>query len=93
MKLLTDKIIQPLLSEKVARRESKLNEFTIVVAKEMTKPEIAKAVEQLFGVKPTAVRTAIFRKKIRRNRYAEIAPRSYKKAMVRLPEGKRLELK
>ena len=60
MKLLTDKIIQPLLSEKVARRESKLNEFTIVVAKEMTKPEIAKAVEQLFGVKPTAVRTAIF---------------------------------
>jgi large subunit ribosomal protein L23 len=93
MKLSADKIIQPLLSEKAARRESKFNEFTVVVAKDMTKPEIAMAVEKLFGVKPLAVRTVVFRKKTKRNKFIETAPKSYKKALVRLPEGKRLELK
>ncbi len=93
MRLLSDKIIQPLVSEKSARRESKLNEFTVVVAQDMTKPEITKAVEQLFGVKPLDVRTIVFRKKARRTKAGEKAPKLYKKALVRLPEGKRIELK
>lgn len=93
MKLLADQIIQPLLSEKAARRETKFNEYTVVVGKDMTKPQIAAAVEKLFGVKPLAVRTVVFRKKTKRNKFAEIAPKSYKKALVRLPDGKRLELK
>jgi large subunit ribosomal protein L23 len=93
MKLLADKIIQPLLSEKSAKREGKFNEYTVVVENTMTKPEIAMAVEKLFGVKPLKIRTVVFRKKVKRTRYGEVPTRAYKKALIRLPEGKRMELK
>lgn len=93
MKTLSDLIIQPLLSEKSSACETKLNEYAVVVDKNMTKPEIAKAVELLFGVKPLSVRTIVFRKKTKQTRYGAIPAKSYKKALIRLPEGKRFELK
>jgi large subunit ribosomal protein L23 len=64
-----------------------------LVDKKITKIEIAKAVESMFGVKPLNVRTVVFRKKTKQTRYGAIPAKSYKKALVRLPEGKRIELK
>ena len=94
MKLLADKIVQPLISEKASSRETRFNEFTIVVDQSLTKTEIAQAVTKLFGIKPISVRTVVFRKKTRRStRGRDIEAKSYKKALVRLPEGKRLEFK
>ena len=93
MKTLSDKIIQPLLSEKVSSRETRFNEYAVVVDKKMTKTQIIAAVEKLFGVKPLAVRTLVFRKKTKKTRYGVIPAKSFKKALVRLPEGKRIELK
>ncbi len=93
MKLQSDIIIQPLISEKASKREQGLNEYAIVVDPKATKVEIAAAVEKLFGVKPLQVRTVNFRKKARRNKVTQTAPKSYKKALVRLPEGKRLEIR
>ena len=93
MKLLADKIIQPLLSEKGSKREAKLNEYALVVDKSMTKTEIKHAVEKLFGVKPLAVRTVVFRKKTKATKFGVVAAKSFQKALVRLPEGKRIELK
>jgi large subunit ribosomal protein L23 len=93
MKLVSDKIIQPLLSEKAARSEAKLNEFALVVDRSMTKLEIASAIEKLFGVKPLAVRTVNFRKKTRQTRFGVIPAKTYKKALIRMPEGKRIEIK
>lgn len=93
MKTLTDKLIQPMVSEKASALEAAQNIFTVLVDAEMDKVQIAKAVEQNFGVKPVAVRTVVFRKKTKKNRYGTTAAKSYKKALVQLPEGKRLELK
>ncbi len=93
MKTFADKVIQPMISEKASSLEANQNIFTILVDKKFSKTEIAKAVEQHFGVKPVAVRTVVFRKKTQKNRYGTIPAKSYKKALVQLPEGKRLELK
>jgi large subunit ribosomal protein L23 len=93
MKLLADKIYQPLLSEKATRQENKLNEFAIVVDRSLSKTEIKTAVEKLFGIVALSVRTVNFRKKARRTKRGLLPAKLYKKALVRLPEGKRLEFK
>ena len=93
MKLQVDGIIQPMVTEKASQREAAFNEYTVVVDKKMTKIQIKAAIESNFGVRPIGIRTAIFRKKTKRNRYSISQPASYKKAVVRLPEGKRLEVK
>ena len=93
MKLLIDKIIQPLMSEKTAKSEQLFNEFSILVDSKMTKSEIKKAVELCFSIKPISVRTINFRKKEKRNKFTTVPTKIFKKALVRLPEGKRLEVK
>jgi ribosomal protein L23 len=93
MRTLADKIIQPMISEKASSLEAKQNIFTVLVDKNLSKVQIAKAVEAHFGVKPVAVRTVVFRKKTQKNRYTTVPAKTYKKALVQLPEGKRLELK
>lgn len=94
MRLLIDKIIQPLLSEKASSRENTLNEFTIVIDKKLTKTQIIAAIEKSFGVKPLQVRTINFRKKSRRSKSGTVTqPSTFKKALIRLPEGKRIEVR
>lgn len=93
MKTLADKVIQPMISEKASSLEANQNIFTVLVDAKMNKIQIAKAVERHFGIKPVAVRTVVFRKKSTKNRYTTVPAKSYKKALVQLPEGKRLELK
>ncbi len=93
MKLLTDSLIQPLLSEKSSSRENRFNEFSIVVEGSMNKTQIKEAVKKLFGVDVLKVRTVNFRKKARKTRGGVLPAKVYKKALLRLPEGKRLELK
>lgn len=93
MKLLTDKIVRPLLSEKAAAREESLNEYALIVDASMTKIDIKKGVSQIFGIEPLGVRTLNARKKFKKTRFGTVEPIAYKKALIRLPEGKRLELK
>jgi large subunit ribosomal protein L23 len=93
MKILTDKIIQPYLTEKSSKRQEKLNEFALIVDPSLTKSDVKEAVRKIFGLEPLSIRTIVFRKKFRRTRFGEVTPKSYKKALIRLPEGKRLELK
>ena len=93
MKTFADKVIQPMISEKASSLEAKQNIYTVLVDKKATKLQIAKAIEQHFGVKPVAVRTVVFRKQAKKTRYGVVPAKVYKKALVQLPEGKRLELK
>jgi len=93
MKTVSDLFFQPLMSEKSSILEQKFNEYVVVVDKKATKEDIKLATEKVFGVTPLKVRTAIFRKKTKRTKYGFVPAKSYKKAMIRLPEGKRLELK
>lgn len=93
MKTLIDGLIQPIVTEKSTRLEKKNNDVALLVDAKMTKPQISKAVVEVFGIKPLSVRIVNFRRKEKRNKFTTVSPSSFKKVYLKLPEGKRLELK
>lgn len=84
-------IVRPLLSERASDGEAR-GVYTFVVAKEASKPAIAKAVSDLYGVVPVSVRVAnIQGKPVRLGR--RFSKRSdWKKAMVTMPRGTQLSI-
>jgi large subunit ribosomal protein L23 len=83
MKLAQDIIIKPIITEKSMDGISD-KRYTFKVATDATKPEIAKAVEELFGVKVAAVNTINMKKKPKRVRYSTGYTAEWKKAVVTL---------
>ena len=86
----TDVIRRPLVTEKttVARERSLVVVFE--VAREATKVDIKRAVEQLLGSKVASVRTQLRHGKFKRQgRFAGQRP-DWKKAWVRLREGEKV---
>ena len=86
MKFVQDIIRRPLITERsmdmIADRK-----YTFEVAKDATKPEIAKTVEAMFeGTKVAAVNTINMKAKPKRMRYLEGKTASWKKAIVTLTE-------
>lgn len=84
MKFVQDIIKRPLITEKsmdmIAERK-----YSFEVAKDATKPEIAKAVETMFeGTKVASVNTINMKAKPKRLRYVEGKTASWKKAIVTL---------
>jgi large subunit ribosomal protein L23 len=87
---LTDVIRRPLVTEKttVARERSLVVVFE--VARDATKVDVKRAVEQLLGSKVASVRTQIMHGKFKRQgRFAGQRP-DWKKAWVRLREGEKV---
>ncbi len=81
------------LSEKAALLQETNNEITLEVARKANKYEIKDAVEKLLGKSVTAVRTANYVGKKRRQRRADAGRTSHwKKAIVRLKDGDTLDL-
>jgi large subunit ribosomal protein L23 len=80
-------LLSPLVSEKSAMAADKSNQFAFKVATDATKPEIAKAVEMLFDVKVTDVRTVNVKGKQKRFGAMLGKRNSWKKAYVRLQAG------
>lgn len=81
------------LSEKATMLQEKHNEVVLEVDRRANKIQIKRAVEQLFGKKVVAVRTANCRGKEKRRRRADAGrTAAWKKAVVRLKEGESLEL-
>jgi large subunit ribosomal protein L23 len=86
----TDVIRRPLVTEKttVARERSLVVVFE--VARDATKVDIRRAVEQLLGSKVASVRTQLMHGKFKRQgRFAGQRP-DWKKAWVRLREGEKV---
>ena len=83
MKFAQDIILKPVISEK-SMDLTATKRYTFKVAKDATKPEIAKAVEELFGVKVAAVNTISMKKKPKRVRYTPGYTAAWKKAIVKL---------
>lgn len=84
-------IIRPLITEKNTNLMS-YNKYCFEVDRQATKPEIKRAVEELFSVSVTKVHTMNVRGKLRRRgtRFGYTA--DWKKAIVTLAEGDRIEL-
>jgi large subunit ribosomal protein L23 len=81
------------LTEKGTRQGSKHNQYTLVADRRATKPQIKKAVEELFKVKVTSVNTLNVRGKFRRQRTAQAGrDENWKKAIVTLKPGDKIIL-
>lgn len=81
-----DIVIKPIITEaSIGAQEFK--KYTFKVAKDANKIEIAKAVEELFGVKVAKVNTISVRGRFKRQGRNEGYTSSWKKAIVTLTEG------
>lgn len=86
MKFVQDIIIRPLITERSMDLIGE-KKYSFEVAKNATKPEIAKAVETMFeGTKVKSVNTINMKSKPKRLRYVEGKTASWKKAIVTLTE-------
>lgn len=85
-----DIIIRPIISEKSYEMIEK-NRYTFEVAKTSSKPQIADAVSEIFGVTVTSVNTMNVTGKPRRVRVAKGKTRDWKKAVVTLKDGDSIE--
>lgn len=85
-------IKRPIITEKFTRLKEKENKYIFVVDKKANKQEVKQAIEELFKVKVEKVNTAIFPGKKRRLGVHEGYRPDWKKAIVTLKEGQRIEL-
>ena len=84
MKTAYDIIKRPIVTEQSMEAATE-KKYTFEVAKDANKIEIAKAVEEIFGVKVAKVNTLNMQGKVKRQgRYPEGRRPSWKKAMVTL---------
>ena len=91
---MTKEIIKKVLITEKGSKLSALNQYMLEVAKDATKPQIADAAEKKFGVHVLSVRTANMKgglKYIRGTRRATTEA-TWKKAIVTVKEGERIEL-
>lgn len=83
-------IIRPVVSEKSFEMIEQ-NRYTFEVAKNASKPQIASAVSEIFGVTVAKVNIMNVSGKPRRLRTRKGLTRSWKKAIVTLKEGDSIE--
>lgn len=84
-------LLGPHISEKATVVGEEHNQFVFKVAKDATKLEIKKAVEQLFDVSVKAVRTAVVKGKTKRTRFGMGQRSDWKKAYVSLEQGQEID--
>lgn len=87
-----DLIKAPIVTEKSASISADGKKVVLKVAKDANKIEIRQAVENAFGVKVTNVNTVSVRAKKKRVGRYEGKTKAYKKAIVTLAEGSKLDL-
>jgi large subunit ribosomal protein L23 len=85
-------VLRPLVTEKATALKDDRNQVSFQVAPDANKVEIRRAVEAIFKVKVTAVRTqVVFGKEKRMGRFVGRRP-SWKKAVVQLHPDSKIEL-
>lgn len=84
-------ILRPIVSEHSFDMMEN-NTYTFEVAKEANKVEIAQAAEEIFNVKVVKVNTLNVKAKPKRLRAQLGKTRTWKKAMITLKEGDKIEL-
>jgi large subunit ribosomal protein L23 len=81
------------LTEKASLLGERSNQYVFRVATDANKIEIKQAIEKLFGKKVVRVNTAQYAGKKKRERRADFGRKTHwKKAVVTLAEGEKIEL-
>ena len=87
-----DILRRPIISEKAAQL-SEINGVAFEVAVDATKQDVARAVEAIYGVKPTKVNIVVAKGKVKTFRGRSTGTqRTVKKAYVSLPADAKLDL-
>ena len=84
-------LIRPLMTEKSMRQKEELNTVAFKVRPDANKVEIRTAVESVFNVKVTAVRTASYEGKLKRMGRFQGRRSDWKKAIVTLAAGQSID--
>lgn len=91
MKSARDIVIRPVISEKSYAIVEKSNKYVFEVRPDANKIEIEKAIKEIFNVEVEDVNTLNFKGKIKRVRYVPGRTKKWKKAIVTLKEGHKIE--
>lgn len=91
MPTLHETIIRPIVTEKTSAAYQERGEYAFEVHRDATKPQIKRAIEELFGVHVTGVWTSNQRGKARRMGRTTGRRPHWKKALVTLREGETIE--
>ena len=91
MKSQRDVIIRPVVSEK-SYAGIEENTYTFLVDKRCNKTEIREAVQAIWNVQVTSVRTLNRKGKVKRRRYTQGKRPDEKRAIVTLAEGDSIEI-
>lgn len=87
-----DVLIRPLMTEKSMRQKDEQNTVSFRVRPDANKVEIRAAIEEVFNVKVASVRTASFEGKLKRMGRFQGRRANWKKAIVTLQAGHKIEL-
>lgn len=85
-------IVRPVVTERSTEVSDEHNAYTFIVARNANKVQIRNAVEELFDVRVAGVRTANYPGKNRRVGQNMGRTAGYKKAIVKLNEGERIDV-
>jgi large subunit ribosomal protein L23 len=91
MKTSRDIVIRPVVSEKSYAGLDQ-NTYTFLVDKRANKTEIKEAIQQIWNVKVTSVRTLNRKGKTKRRRFTVGKRADEKRAIVTLVEGDKIEI-
>ena len=92
MKELFHYIRRPLVTEKMTGLQEKHNQYAFEVDERLNKIEIARGLEKRFDVKIKSVRTMNYKGKFKRMGRTEGRRKNWKKAIVSLEQGYKIEL-
>lgn len=85
-------LVHPLMTEKISLQNA-LNQYSFMVDSRANKVEVKKAVQELYGVKPVKVRIInVMGKLVPSGRGKYTRRKSWKKAIVTLPAGKKIDI-
>lgn len=82
----------PVITEKLDKAREKFRQYSFIVDMKATKHDVALAVSKLFKVTVEGVRTNIVRGKVKRVGRSMGKRSNFKKAIVTLKEGDKIEL-
>jgi large subunit ribosomal protein L23 len=85
-------IVRPVVTERSTALADDSGKYTFIVHRDANKIEIKHAVQSLFDVKVRDVRTAVFRGKLRRVGRSSGHKPGFKKAVVTLVAGERIDV-
>lgn len=85
-------IVRPVMTERSTTLKEKFNQYVFEVRPGSNKPEIARAVAEIFKVRVRSVRTMNVRGKARRVGRSAGVKSDWKKAVVSLEPGQKIDL-